>query len=127
MQHHTLQPRRAEREKSPGPSQLSRSCPARYVLLQLATALTGYTVKAMQRKIERGDWAEGRVWRHAPDGRIVIDLVGYPRFGTGFDTGSRGRLARCRGFRLEEILAIDNLATGPLYSVARAHGCHHRS
>ena len=54
--------------------------PARYVLLQLATALTGYTVKAMQRKIERGDWAEGRVWKHAPDGRIVIDLVGYQRW-----------------------------------------------
>jgi hypothetical protein len=54
--------------------------PARYVLLPLATALTGYTVKAMQRKIERGDWSEGRVWRHAPDGRIVIDLVGYQRW-----------------------------------------------
>jgi hypothetical protein len=54
--------------------------PARYVLLQLATALTGYTVKAMQRKIERGDWAEGRVWKHAPDGRIVIDLVGYQKW-----------------------------------------------
>jgi hypothetical protein len=54
--------------------------PARYVLMQLATALTGYTVKAMQRKIERGDWAEGRVWKHAPDGRIVIDLVGYQRW-----------------------------------------------
>jgi hypothetical protein len=37
-------------------------------------------VKAMQRKIERGDWAEGRVWKHAPDGRIVIDLVGYQRW-----------------------------------------------
>ncbi len=43
-------------------------------------ALTGYTVKAMQRKFERGDWAEGRVWKHAPDGRIVIDLVGYQRW-----------------------------------------------
>ena len=54
--------------------------PARYVLMHLATNLTGYTVKAMQRKIERGDWAEGRVWKHAPDGRIVIDLVGYQRW-----------------------------------------------
>lgn len=54
--------------------------PARYVLMHLATTLTGYTVKAMQRKIERGDWAEGRVWKHAPDGRIVIDLVGYQRW-----------------------------------------------
>lgn len=40
--------------------------PARYLLLQLATALTGYTVKAMQRKIERGDWAEGRVGSTLP-------------------------------------------------------------
>ena len=54
--------------------------PARYVLMHLATTLTGYTVKAMRRKIERGDWAEGRVWKHAPDGRIVIDLVGYQRW-----------------------------------------------
>lgn len=35
--------------------------PARYVLLPLANALTGYTVKAMERKIERGDWEEGKV------------------------------------------------------------------
>lgn len=51
--------------------------PARYVRLSLAEALTGYTVKAMERKIERGDWVEGKVWKRAPDGRIVIDLSGY--------------------------------------------------
>ena len=54
--------------------------PARYVLLQLATALTGYSVKAMQRKIERGDWSEGKVWRRAPDGRVMVDLVGYQKW-----------------------------------------------
>jgi hypothetical protein len=54
--------------------------PARYVLLPLANALTGYTVKAMERKIERGDWPEGHVWKRAPDGRILIDLVGYQRW-----------------------------------------------
>jgi hypothetical protein len=53
---------------------------ARYVLLPLANLLTGYSVKAMERKIERGDWQEGRVWRRAPDGRIVIDIVGYQRW-----------------------------------------------
>ena len=52
---------------------------ARYVLLALANTLTGYTVKAMERKIERGDWIEGKVWRRAPDGRILIDLVGYEK------------------------------------------------
>jgi len=54
--------------------------PSRYVLLSLAAVVTGYTIKAMQRKIERGDWVEGKVWRHAPDGRIVIDLVGYQKW-----------------------------------------------
>jgi hypothetical protein len=51
--------------------------PARYVLLPVANLITGYTVKAMERKIERGDWLEGKVWRRAPDGHILIDLVGY--------------------------------------------------
>ena len=53
---------------------------ARYVLLVLAQSLTGYTVKAMQRKIERGDWIEGKVWRRAPDGRVVIDMAGYHKW-----------------------------------------------
>ncbi len=57
--------------------------PARYVLMPLATLVTGYTVKAMQRKIERGDWQEGKVWRRAPDGRILIDLVGYQKWVEG--------------------------------------------
>lgn len=53
---------------------------ARYVLLPLANLITGYTVKAMERKIERGDWQEGKVWKRAPDGRILIDMVGYQKW-----------------------------------------------
>lgn len=56
---------------------------ARYVLPALAQVLTGYTVKAMERKIERGDWAEGKVWVRAPDGRILIDIVGYHKWVEG--------------------------------------------
>jgi hypothetical protein len=62
------------------PAQVATS---RYVLLPLAQWMTGYTVKAMQRKIERGDWPEGKVWRRAPDGRIVIDVAGYQRWVEG--------------------------------------------
>lgn len=51
--------------------------PARYVRLPLAEALTGYTVRAIERKIARRDWAEGKVWKRAPDGRILIDIWGY--------------------------------------------------
>jgi hypothetical protein len=57
--------------------------PARYVLLPLASLLTGYSVKAMERKIERGDRQQDKVWRRAPDGRIVIDLVGYQKWVEG--------------------------------------------
>lgn len=57
--------------------------PARYVLLSLAERITGYTVKAMERKIERGDWLEGKVWIRAPDGRVLIDLVGYHKWVEG--------------------------------------------
>jgi hypothetical protein len=56
---------------------------SRYVLLPLANLITGYTVKAMERKIERGDWREGKEWRHAPDGRVLIDLQGYQRWVEG--------------------------------------------
>jgi hypothetical protein len=57
--------------------------PARYVLLPLANAMTGYSVKAMQRKIESGDWPEGKVWKRAPDGRVLIDVQGYYRWAEG--------------------------------------------
>jgi len=54
--------------------------PVRYVLLPLANLVTGYTIKAMERKIERGDWLEGKVWIRAPDGHILIDLIGYQKW-----------------------------------------------
>jgi hypothetical protein len=53
---------------------------SRYVLLNVAAQMTGYTVKAMERKIERGDWIEGKVWLRAPDGRILIDLLGFQKW-----------------------------------------------
>jgi hypothetical protein len=56
---------------------------ARYVLLGVATAITGYSVKAMQRKIERGDWAEGKVWLRAPDGRILLSIEGFEKWVEG--------------------------------------------
>lgn len=65
------------------PGKLFTLTPARYVRLPVANVVTGYSVKAMQRKIERGDWPEGKVWRRAPDGRIFIDLIGYERWVEG--------------------------------------------
>lgn len=67
----------------PATQQLPAVVPGRYVLLSLASLVTGYTVKAMERKIERGDWVQDKVWRRAPDGRILIDLVGYQKWVEG--------------------------------------------
>jgi hypothetical protein len=63
--------------------------PTRYVLLPLANLITGYSVKAMERKIERGDWQEGKVWRRAPGGHIMIDIVGYQKWVESSLTGNR--------------------------------------
>lgn len=54
--------------------------PAPYVQLPLAAAITGYSVKAMRRKIETGMWVEGREFVKAPDGHVLISMAGYRRW-----------------------------------------------
>lgn len=49
---------------------------ARFVTIELASTLTGFTRKAIESKIYRGDWLEGRLWVRR-DGRILIDMRGY--------------------------------------------------
>ena len=49
----------------------------RYIKLQLFESLSGYTPKAIRRKIEEGVWIEGREFKRAPDGHILVDLKGY--------------------------------------------------
>jgi len=51
--------------------------PAPYVRISLAATITGYTEKAIRRKIADGVWREGAVWRKAPDGSILISIKGY--------------------------------------------------
>lgn len=59
---------------------------APYVLIPKAAQLTGYSAKAIQRKIERGQWVQGEVWRKAPDGHVLISMEGYRRW---VETGQR--------------------------------------
>lgn len=51
--------------------------PAKYVKLPLFEALTGYTEKAVRRKIEEGVWIEGKQYIKAPDGHILVSMEGY--------------------------------------------------
>lgn len=49
----------------------------RYVLIPKFCAETGYTKEAVRAKIRDGVWLEGREWRKAPDGHVLIDIEGY--------------------------------------------------
>lgn len=62
----------------PALSPVARSSPgADYVTIPVAAAMTGYTPKAIRRKIEAGVWLEGREFRRAPDGHVLISVKGY--------------------------------------------------
>jgi hypothetical protein len=50
---------------------------ADYVLIEKAAELTGYSRSAIEAKIARGQWMEGREWVKAPDGHRMISLSGY--------------------------------------------------
>lgn len=51
-----------------------------YVQKSVAAALTGYSVKAQQRKIEEGVWREGHEWIKGPDGLQLISVEGYNKW-----------------------------------------------
>ena len=53
---------------------------AEYVLLEKASELTGYTVKALNQKIDNGIWKEGEVWCRGPDGRRFVIMRGFHKW-----------------------------------------------
>jgi hypothetical protein len=55
----------------------------RYVLIPKFCAESGYSEKAVRRKIEEGIWLQNRHYRRAPDGHILIDLQGVERWVEG--------------------------------------------
>jgi hypothetical protein len=54
--------------------------PARYVRTHVFEAITGYSAKAVERKIATGVWTEGREYRRAPDGHVLVDMKGYEKW-----------------------------------------------
>jgi hypothetical protein len=54
----------------------ARDLSVRYVTISKAVELSGYSEKAIRRKIAEGVWVQNRQWRRAPDSRILIDLIG---------------------------------------------------
>lgn len=56
----------------------------------LAPAVFGLSKKAVEGKIYRGDWVEGREYHRAPDGSIWLDKDGVRRWVIGGARGPRG-------------------------------------
>lgn len=61
--------------------------PAPYYLLVNATPVTGITLGAMRKKIERGQWVMGREYVKAPDGNLYLSLKGYTSWVESAATG----------------------------------------
>lgn len=57
--------------------------PAKYVKLALFESITGYTEKAVYRKIGDGHWLDGREYIKAPDGNILVSMEGYEKWVEG--------------------------------------------
>jgi hypothetical protein len=55
----------------------------RYIRIPFFCQQTGWTEKAVRRKIEDGVWIAGREYKKAPDGAILIDVEGYERWVEG--------------------------------------------
>jgi hypothetical protein len=51
-----------------------------YVVIEKAAELTGYTRRAIEDKIARGVWIEGKEWLKAPDGRRLISMKGFAQW-----------------------------------------------
>jgi len=49
---------------------------SRFVTIELASAMTGFTPAAIRAKINKGIWLEDRQWVKR-EGRVLIDMKGY--------------------------------------------------
>lgn len=49
----------------------------KYVTIKKFSELSGYSPDAIRSKIKRGDWLKDKVWKKAPDERILINIEGY--------------------------------------------------
>lgn len=68
----------------------------RYLTVRKFSSESGYTEAAIRSKIQDGTWLEDRVWRHAPDGRVLIDVEGYEAW---VEMGKPSRAYRGRSYQ----------------------------
>ncbi|WP_202842097.1 excisionase [Luteimonas saliphila] len=83
----------------------------RFVTIKRFGELTGYSEEAARQKMKRGDWLEGREFRKAPDGRVLMDMEGYEQWVLG---------ATPAGFDLQPRRASSSTSTTAVRAAANA-------
>ena len=68
----------------------------RYLTVRKFANESGYTEAAVRSKIADGAWVEEQVWRHAPDGRVLIDVTGYEAWVEMGKKSATNRADKCR-------------------------------
>lgn len=54
-----------------------------FATVEQFAAESGYTPKAIYNKISKGVWLEGREYRKAPDGRVMVSRSGVEQWVAG--------------------------------------------
>jgi len=80
----------------------------RYLTIGKFSSESGYTEAAIRSKIADGTWLEDRVWRRAPDKRILIDVSGYEEWVEG-----GAEIRRKKDFPLPFPKTQDRIALSP--------------
>lgn len=65
------------------PAKPAVAIPINWVRLSVFHAASGYSPDAVQGKIRAGVWIEGREFKYAPDGHILVSLSGFERWVEG--------------------------------------------
>lgn len=55
--------------------------PLAWVTIQVYAASSGYSVGALRQKIQRGQFIEGKHFRKAPDGRVLMNVEACQNWG----------------------------------------------
>lgn len=71
------QPEALSTQPKQQPQEVVQVATARFVTIGLASVITGLTKRAIEGKVFRGEWADGKQYRKALDGRIYIDMAGF--------------------------------------------------
>lgn len=81
----------------------------RYVTISKFAIESGYTEIAIRAKIHDGIWPEGKVWKKAPDGRVLISTEGYEEW---VETGGVLKLRRKAASKSASCIGVSAVGKG---------------